>query len=120
MAKRYSTVEKLLTKFINKELGDKDGEYKPWGDTKIISADEWRSRNEQYMGEEGIAVLLIDGSPLYDSFNYGDYNPLNDTYSWGTLDRFQKMLEANDLWMEMMYGWAIAIYPKTKYQMKNN
>lgn len=72
------------------------------GDAKVMSGSEWIDRGEKY-GKGSLAVLLVDGSPLYAAFNYGEP-------SWRIHDSFMELLDSHGLWFEPMYGWALAVY----------
>jgi hypothetical protein len=73
------------------------------GDTKVITGTDWNDRGEDF-GQGAKAVLLIDGSPLYPIFNYGEP-------SWNISENFREFLDRLGLWYEMMHAWSIAIYP---------
>ncbi len=73
------------------------------GDALVYTQKEWRAKGEQY-GKDAVATMIIDGSPLYDCFNYG-------TYGWGTLERFQEMLKSLGFYMELGYAWSVHFYP---------
>jgi hypothetical protein len=72
------------------------------GDASVITGSAWERRGET-CGRGAKAIVLIDGSPLYAAFNYGEP-------SWNISEAFQKMLKERGLWYELAYGWAIAIY----------
>lgn len=96
--RRPETIIKAINAWLDKDEGRKRG------DARVYTKQEWRDRHEPY-GNDAICTLVIDGSPLYDAFNYG-------TYGWKTAEDFGDLCHSLGCWYELGFAWSVHIYYK--------
>jgi hypothetical protein len=72
------------------------------GDAHLCTQEEWRARGEAY-GNDAAAVLVIDGSVLFGSANYGEpVEPYRE---------LRQLIESLGYYIEMGFAWTLNFYP---------
>lgn len=72
------------------------------GDACVLTQAEWMDRNEEY-GHGAAATMVIDGSVLYQSFNFGE--PPEEA------EELTAIAEALGYFIEMGFAWSLHFYP---------
>lgn len=91
--------EKVLKDFLA-ELGPDLA-----GDAKVYTQEEWIDRGEKY-GTHGSAVLVFDGSWLYEVLNCYDCGKCAQKWH----NRLHDKLKENGLWYEIGEAWFLYVY----------
>ncbi len=103
--KREAQAEKILNNYLDSlRIKEPDGKLDSTlvGAAKVYSRDEWDNvRGEKY-GRNAFATLTLDGSYLYEVFNYGD--------SQKFYDRLSTMLDNAGFYFELGYAWSLHVY----------
>ncbi|MGZ4955354.1 MAG: HNH endonuclease [Methylobacter sp.] len=73
------------------------------GDGQFMSIEKWRSRDEKYLDDAQL-VLIIDGCSLYTMLNFG-----------GDTSEFDDLIESFGFWYELGHSWSIGFYPIDGY-----
>ena len=72
-------------------------------------------------GEEGVkysdyarpgTVYVSFEGPMYEDMNDGNYNPLNDTYSWDFVNKLDEWMADRNLWYEQGNAWNLNVMEK--------
>lgn len=72
------------------------------GDAHLCTQEEWRARDEEF-GNDAAAVLVIDGSVLFRSANYGEpVEPYVD---------LRRLIESLGYYDEFGFAWTLNFYP---------
>ena len=106
--KREAQAEKILNDYLD-SLRIKDPETNLIeshivGDAKVYSRREWdEDRGEKY-GCKAFATLSLDGSFLYEVFNYGESPELHD--------KLYTRLNNAGFYFELGYAWSLHVYER--------
>jgi hypothetical protein len=73
------------------------------GDARLCTQEEWQDRGEEF-GNDAAAVLVIDGSVLFGSANYGEpVEPYMD---------LRRLIASMGYYDEFGFAWTLNFYPK--------
>jgi hypothetical protein len=106
--KREAQAEKILNDFLESlRFKDPDTgliENILVGDAKVYSREEWDGKRGEVYGRNAFATLAVDGSYLYEVFNYGE--------SPKYYERLSTMLDNAGFYFELGYAWSLHVYER--------
>jgi hypothetical protein len=73
------------------------------GDAEFYSIEEWKARNEDYLNDS-LLVLVIDGCTLHTMLNFG-----------GDTSEFDDLVDSFGFSYELGHSWSMGFYPVENY-----
>ena len=97
--------KKMLVDYLKKVSGE-SGDMAKGDGFWVVSGKQGKQYSEYSYGDW---FINLDGSCLYEAFNYGWYNPMTGKYNWNVLEKFQEFLSKFGYYFEMGNAWNMAL-----------